>query len=399
MISTDANTTSPSHILLVDDSAPNRDLLAKRLSRQGHQTSMAENGIIALKMLQDSAFDLVLLDIMMPEMDGYEVLQRMKADVKLRNIPVIMISALTEMDSVVKCIELGAEDYLSKPFNPTLLRARINATLEKQQLRAIDQAYREQVLQAEAASERHRTLAQMVAGVAHEINTPLGIASTAISIIENRLESPTIKTLLTHTQQAKDILEDIQDSFKLLKNNLLRAHKLVDNFKKISVEQATTDTPEIINLPELLYDCLELFRINALKANIMITLDAKGITGSPEWLGSSGYMTQVMMNLLQNIERYAYPNNQGGKVDIAVCDEQQQFIITVRDYGQGIPSDSLNKIFEPFFTTGRGKGGTGLGLAIVHNIVTSLFKGHITVSSELGKGSCFTLSLPKKSNA
>jgi signal transduction histidine kinase len=392
MTSTDTN--SPSHILLVDDSASNRDLLAKRLKRQDHQTSMAENGVTALKMLQESTFDLVLLDIMMPEMDGYEVLQHMKADVKLRNIPVIMISALTEIDSVVKCIEMGAEDYLPKPFNPTLLRARINATLEKQQLRALDQAYREQVLQAEAATERHRTLAQMVAGVAHEINTPLGIASTAISIIENRLDSPIIRTLFTHNQQTQEIFEDIEDSFKLLKNNLLRAHKLVDNFKKISVEQAT-DTPEIINLPELLYDCLELFKINALKANLIISLDSKGISDSPEWLGYSGYMIQVIMNLLQNIERYAYPNNQGGKVEIAVCDEQQQFIIKVRDYGQGIPSESLNKIFEPFFTTGRGKGGTGLGLAIVHNIVTSLFKGCITVTSEVGKGSCFTLSLPK----
>ena len=122
-------------ILVVDDIEANRDVLSRRLKRQGHAIATAENGRQALERLRTETFDLVLLDIMMPEMDGYEVLQCLKADETLRHIPVIMISALSELDSVVRCIEMGAEDYLLKPFNPTLLKARIGACLEKKRLR------------------------------------------------------------------------------------------------------------------------------------------------------------------------------------------------------------------------------------------------------------------------
>ena len=118
-------------VLVVDDIEENRDVLSRRLKRQGYTVATSENGREALERLRSETFDLVLLDIMMPEMDGYEVLQRLKADEALRHIPVIMISALSELDSVVRCIGMGAEDYLPKPFNPTLLKARIGACLEK----------------------------------------------------------------------------------------------------------------------------------------------------------------------------------------------------------------------------------------------------------------------------
>ena len=126
-------------VLVVDDVAANRDVLSRQLKRQGYAVAIAENGQAALDQLRTSNVDLVLLDIMMPEMDGYEVLQRLKADEALRHIPVIMISALSELDSVVRCIELGAEDYLSKPFNPTLLKARLGASLDKKRARDREQ--------------------------------------------------------------------------------------------------------------------------------------------------------------------------------------------------------------------------------------------------------------------
>lgn len=123
-------------LLVVDDNDDNRYTLTRRLAREGYENVTAVvNGREALEKLQSSPCDLVLLDVMMPDMNGYEVLERMKANPALRDIPVIMISALTEMDSVVRCIELGAEDYLPKPFNPTLLRARVGASLEKKRLR------------------------------------------------------------------------------------------------------------------------------------------------------------------------------------------------------------------------------------------------------------------------
>jgi DNA-binding response OmpR family regulator len=128
-------------VLIVDDDVVNRDILSRHLERQGHTVAVAENGRQALEMVAARPFDLVLLDVMMPELNGYQVLRYLKADATWHDIPVIMISALDEIDTVVRCIELGAEEYVPKPFNPTLLRARIGACLEKKRLRDQELAY------------------------------------------------------------------------------------------------------------------------------------------------------------------------------------------------------------------------------------------------------------------
>src|SRR2546422_351168 len=124
----------PSSVLVVDDTEMNRDMLCSLLETDGHKSAVAENGRLALELLKAKPFDLVLLDVMMPEMNGYQVLEQLKSDSSLRAIPVIVLSALDEIGSVVRCIELGAEDYLPKPFDPVLLRARIGACLEKKRL-------------------------------------------------------------------------------------------------------------------------------------------------------------------------------------------------------------------------------------------------------------------------
>jgi len=128
-------TPSPGRLLVVDDNKVNRLLLGRGLEQQGHTVAFAENGKQALEMVRSQTFDIILLDIQMPEMDGYQVLEQFTEDIHLRDIPVIMTTAMEELDSVVKCIELGAEDYLTKPVNPVLLRARVNASLEKKRLR------------------------------------------------------------------------------------------------------------------------------------------------------------------------------------------------------------------------------------------------------------------------
>src|SRR5262249_8683566 len=122
-------------ILIADDNRVNRLLLARGLEQEGHTVAFAEHGGEALDLLRKQQFDLMLLDVLMPELDGYEVLAKLKDDPRLRDIPVIVTSALDELDSVVKCVEMGAEDYLSKPINPVLLNARITASLEKKRLR------------------------------------------------------------------------------------------------------------------------------------------------------------------------------------------------------------------------------------------------------------------------
>jgi CheY-like chemotaxis protein len=150
---------SAARILVVDDVEMNRDVLSRRLERLGHSIVTANDGREALDVMRTQPFDLVLLDIMMPEMNGYEVLEALKQDPALRHIPVIMISAIGEIDSVVKCIQLGAEDYLGKPFNPTLLKARVGACLEKKRLRDQERSYLSMI---EAEKSRYEDLLQVI---------------------------------------------------------------------------------------------------------------------------------------------------------------------------------------------------------------------------------------------
>jgi adenylate cyclase len=139
-------------LLLADDDEPNRELLCRRLEKLGYQVKAVGDGLEALELARTGQFDLVLLDLLMPGLDGREVLARMKADPALRNLPVIMISALDQVEGIVRCIELGAEDYVAKPFNPVFLRARIGAGLEKKRLRDRETSYLRQIQE-----EKHRS--------------------------------------------------------------------------------------------------------------------------------------------------------------------------------------------------------------------------------------------------
>lgn len=146
-ISSNATDSGKDKILVVDDNETNRDLLSRQVAAQGYQAVTAANGQQAMEMIATGVYDLILLDIMMPEINGYQVLQWIR-DSSWRHTPVIVISALDEIDSVVKCIEMGAEDYLSKPFNPTLLKARLGACLEQKRFRDRESQYLDQLAEA-----------------------------------------------------------------------------------------------------------------------------------------------------------------------------------------------------------------------------------------------------------
>jgi len=159
-------------LLVVDDNEDNRYTLTQRLKRQGYaNVATAQDGREALDLLRARPFDLVLLDIMMPELNGYQVLEQLKADERLRHVPVIMISAVDELESVIRCIELGAEDYLQKPFNPTLLRARVGACLEKKRLhdelaewtRTLEQRVQDKVAEVERLGRLKRFFSPQLA--------------------------------------------------------------------------------------------------------------------------------------------------------------------------------------------------------------------------------------------
>src|SRR2546429_7918910 len=154
---TNQSSSAPaSSLLVVDDNSVNRIMLSRYITKLGYRATLAENGRQALDKLQGEPFDLVLLDVEMPEMDGYQVLEHLKINTRLRDIPVIMISAVEELESVVKCIELGAQDYLPKPFNPVLLRARLSASLERKWLRDQEVDYLQQVGRGTAAAAATR---------------------------------------------------------------------------------------------------------------------------------------------------------------------------------------------------------------------------------------------------
>ncbi len=158
-------------VLAVDDNQGNLDVLERRLIRHGLDVETAQSGMEALNLIRSRPFDLVLLDVMMPEVDGYSALKAMKSDPQTRDIPVIMISALDEMESVVRCIEAGAEDYLPKPFNPTLLRARIGACLEKKSLRDAEQGHLRKI--EETQQRLDKELAEAAAYVRSILPTPM----------------------------------------------------------------------------------------------------------------------------------------------------------------------------------------------------------------------------------
>jgi putative two-component system response regulator len=169
------DTSTVSTILVVDDNNLNRDLLTQRLVRDGHQVLQAANGLEALHTLRDVSIDLVLLDIMMPVMDGYQTLEEIKRDQHLRHIPVIIITAFDETEGAVRCIEQGAEDYVGKPFNAILLRARVRASLDKKRLHDLQQRHHE------AVEQHNRSLEGRVQQQVQEISSAQLAAIFAMS--------------------------------------------------------------------------------------------------------------------------------------------------------------------------------------------------------------------------
>jgi len=225
---------------------------------------------------------------------------------------------------------------------------------------------------------RHRALTQLVAGLAHEINTPLGIVRTASSVVQQRLASGQLAAFEAEPA-ARVAFTDVADAAHLIARNVERAHRLVEQFKRLSSSQIS-DTLETFDLFAAVSEVVELFRLSAREARLTIEVRDR-LARDPaarSWYGYRGHLSQILLNLLTNSQRYAYPDGTGGKVDIVVEPDAQPptgFVVSVRDFGQGIPSETLPRVFEPFFTTGRHAGGTGLRLAIVRNLATDALRG------------------------
>jgi signal transduction histidine kinase len=351
-------------LLIVDDNEISRDLLTRHLQRQVHHVTVAENGRQALEMMQAHPFDLVLLDIMMPEMNGYQVLHLLRDHETWREIPVIIISALGELDSVVRCIEMGAEDYLFKPFNPILLRARISACLEKKRLR--DQAREQQ--------ERLAELGENIAGLAH--------------CVKNLLNGFKGGEYLVNRAIKKQDLGMIGNGWSMVEKNIGRISKLVLDMLTY-VKDREPEYSEV-DLNSLIEEAKEVLKLQAEKVGVEIktktdenlrkvTLDSKGIL-------------RCLVNLIGNGIDACSEN--GGVVSVeSRLDSEDYFELVVSDTGCGMDQDTLKVLFRKFFST-KGAQGTGLGLPVVQQIVKE-HQGSIKVKSAPGQGTTFTLRLPR----
>ena len=267
------------------------------------------------------------------------------------------------------------------------------------QIRAVNEReFREllsqRTLAAEMEAERQKALTQMVAGVAHELNTPLGIINTAASIIEREMGKPAIQALRAQ-DDTRYLVEDVQEALDLIKGNIQRAHRLVQDFKKVSVSQLS-DVKEPMDLSEAVQETVNLAKAHLRRSGLIINVNDTLPAAHKTWVGYRGYLSQVLLNLLTNIEHYAYAPGSGGVADITLAlKKPDKFAITVRDYGKGMSEEVRTHIFEPFYTTGRATGGTGLGMAIVHNLVTTALKGAIRINSAPQQGTEVIVTFPR----
>jgi two-component system sensor histidine kinase/response regulator len=394
-------------LLIVDDNEANRDMLRRRLEQQGHQITTASNGQEALERLSAQTFDVLLLDIVMPLMDGYEVLRHIKTDDTLRHLPVIMISALDEMESVIRCIEMGADDFLPKPFDPVLLQARIGACLEKKRLRdrevVLFTQLQENYLRLKELETLRDDLTHMIV---HDLRTPLTSLLTGLQTLQfsERLDADDREMLDISLSGGQTLLGMI--------NDLLDVSKMEDGSLVLAKQP--------IQVSALIAKALH--QVAALAKEKKLALTRQVSPDVPTFAGDEEKLLRTLVNLLGNAIKFTSP---GGTITVAARIEEieegeekaeirrqkaeetgssssfllppSSLIFSVRDTGEGIPRESFERIFQKFGQVESRKAGrkmsTGLGLTFC-KLVVEAHGGRIWVESELGQGSTFLFAVP-----
>ena len=408
---------APGFVLVVDDSSIIRYMLSQHVMQQGHRVAAAGNGCEALQQLRTEKFDLVLLDIQMPEMDGHAVLEQMKADSQLRELPVIMISGVEEIESVVRCIEQGAEDYLYKPFDPVLLRARIGACLEKKQLR--DQERRktealEKALQQLKATqdqlvvqEKLASLGALTAGIAHEIKNPLNFITNFSQLCEDlvlelrgELDKQRGRFEAAVFVNAEDLLTDLEQNVAKIREHGQRVDSIVRGMLLHSRGQS--GERELTDLNALLAQYVKL-AYHGLRAqdpafNVAIAADYDPSLGLVRVIPQD--ISRVFLNIANNAcyavqERKKADGRFSPTITVGTKNLGNRVEIRIRDNGNGVSSAIHDRIFQPFFTTKPPGAGTGLGLSISYDIVVREHQGELRVETEEGSYAEFVITLPR----
>lgn len=378
--STEAKSEDSGLLLIVDDNEDNRDVLARRLKKQGHFTVTVADGQEALTALAEQPFDLVLLDIMMPEMDGYEVLFRIKSEPRTQHLPVIMISALDELESVVRCIEMGAADYLPKPFNPTLLRARVGASLREKRAHDREQRFTAEIAESyRRLRELERLRDDLTYMIVHDLRTPLTSLLTGLQTV------PLVGDLNPTQSEMLDIATDGGETLLGMINDLLDVEKM---------EQESVPLDKMPLAAERLI-AQAVAQVTLLAASESLTLTSEADSNLPEFVGDEDKLRRTLVNLMGNAIKFT---PQGGTVTVgASLSGENTLRFFVRDTGEGIPADALSRIFEKFGQVESRQAGrkmsTGLGLTFC-KLAVEAHGGRIWAESTLGSGSVFYFTLP-----
>ncbi|MBI5558813.1 MAG: response regulator [Deltaproteobacteria bacterium] len=388
-------------ILIVDDFPASIKNLANKLE-EDYFVITATSGAEALKLVNAESPDLILLDIMMPVMDGYELCRVLKKDAKFSTIPIIFVTARAEDADQAKGLALGAVDYLVKPVNAAIGKARIRTHLELRQHRAhLEKMVEERtgqlnkalkLLQAKKESEfrqaaevhggRLAALGEMATSMAHEINQPLNV----ISITVQGWQLLNRRGLLT----TEKMLGDVQ----ILLDNVSRISRLIDHVRTLG-----HPSQEICRfyLQDVLQDTLSLCRMQFLNHGITIDVDIDD--NAPPVKAVQSEFEQVLLNLLSNsryalVERKEEDDFFEPRVNICIYQQNDRVCLAIEDNGGGIDQMAEENIFDPFFTTKPAGQGTGLGLSISRQLIHK-FNGELKMINKPGQGARFEISLPK----
>ncbi len=417
-------TQNPGFILLVDDNPTNLAVLAQTLKNEGFSIRIETDGESAIEQLEDETEqpELILLDVQMPGIDGFETCRRIKANPQTQEIPIIFMTALADTNSKVKGLSLGAVDYITKPFEGEEVLARVRVHLQLRHLTKKLENWNEQleknVVERTAAlqqaqvqlvqQEKFATIGQLVAGVAHEINNPIGCISSNIPPASEYLRDITqvIHLYQQHYPQPvaeiEAALEELDIEFALKDfPNLLESMKVSSQrIEEISVSMrnfSRNDTNKLVSadIHTGINSTLMILRhrLKAVGCHPEIKV-IKQYSNLPEIQCYPGLLNQVFTNLLANaidaLEDVAAPT-------IHIYTEKtiaDKITVRIADNGTGMSQEVRQKLFEPLFTTKPLGKGTGLGMAIARAIIEETHQGKLSVSSELGKGTEFTIEIP-----
>lgn len=362
-------------ILAVDDQPDSLRLLQIRLETGGMKCHAFADGAAALEWLEDHAVDAIILDVMMPHMDGYEVCRRIKSNPKVKDVPVIFLTAKLESADKVRGLEIGGHDYLSKPVQQQELLARTRAAVRVKQLQ--DELKEKLKLQNEVHAlhrgmlSQHwmKTLGQLAASLAHEINNPLAAALGNVQLLRMR----------------PGLEDEIKRPLEVVDQSLQRAgHKL----RSLLLIAQVGHHPQEIELHHLLQDLVTVVNFNAVMNKVTITTS---LDSTCRWAGIPGELARALLYILNNAIE-AVQGIQEPHVQISLEKTDSGSSITVADNGIGVDEDIKNRIFEPFFTTKSPHQGVGLHLALQ---IIRKAGGSITVNSpEHGWSTLVRINLP-----